>query len=203
MTRIAESEAGVAGVDEAGRGPLAGPVVAAAVVLDPRRPIPGLADSKRLSPARRDWLAGEIRAHAVAWAVCHAPPAVIDRDNILQASLQAMTDAIARLATRPRAVRVDGSHCPRCPYPTTAVVGGDRSETAIAAASILAKVERDQYMVAQAALHPGYGFDRHKGYGTREHRAALQTLGPCPLHRHSFAPVRAAAGAVSNEDNCS
>lgn len=192
MTLIAETEPGVAGVDEAGRGPLAGPVVAAAVLLDPDRPIAGLADSKRLSPVRREALAATIRERALAWASAHADAAEIDRDNILVATMAAMARAVARLEPEPKRVEVDGSRLPPLALPATAIVGGDRARTAIAAASILAKVERDAYMLEQAAIFPEYGFEQHKGYGTAAHRDALARCGPCPLHRRSFAPVRAA-----------
>ncbi len=195
MTPIAETEANVAGVDEAGRGPLAGPVVAAAVVLDPRRPVPGLADSKRLSPSRREHLAAAIRASASSAAVVYATPAEIDERDVLQATLSAMQRAVAALARVPTRVLVDGRECPPLAMPAESLVGGDGRETAIAAASILAKVERDRYMVAQEAHYPGYGFARHKGYGTRAHIEALQRLGPCPLHRRSFKPVREALAA--------
>lgn len=193
MTGITETEAGTAGVDEAGRGPLAGPVVVAAVLLDPHEPIAGLADSKRLSASRRAVLAAEIRARALSWATVHAGVAEIDRMNVLQATLAAMQRAVAALRPEPGGVLIDGDRCPPLAVPVRAVVGGDGRETAIAAASILAKVERDQWMIAQAGEYPAYGFDRHKGYGTRAHLEALAQLGPCPLHRYSFAPVRAAA----------
>jgi len=195
MTLIAETEPGVAGVDEAGRGPLAGPVVAAAVLLDPARPIAGLADSKRLSSSRREALAETIRERALAWASAHADAAEIDRDNILVATMAAMARAVARLEPAPERVEVDGNRLPPLALPATAIVGGDRARTAIAAASILAKVERDAYMLEQAAIFPEYGFEQHKGYGTAAHRDALARCGPCPLHRRSFAPVRAALHA--------
>jgi ribonuclease HII len=194
MTFIAETEPGVAGVDEAGRGPLAGPVVAAAVLLDPAHPVPGLADSKRLSPPRREALARSIRERALAWATAHADVAEIDRDNVLAATLAAMARAVAALDPGPERVEVDGNRLPPLAMPATAIVGGDGLRTAIAAASILAKVERDAYMLEQAAIFPEYGFDQHKGYGTSAHRAALARFGPCPLHRRSFAPVRAVLG---------
>lgn len=190
MTPIAESEAGTAGVDEAGRGPLAGPVVAAAVLLDPGRPVPGLRDSKRLGPARRVELAALVRAGALAWATAHATAQEVDRMNILEATLATMARAVGKLRPVPQRILVDGNRCPAVDMPAAAIVGGDRREAAIAAASILAKVERDAYMVAQARIHPGYGFERHKGYGTRAHLEALARLGPCSLHRRSFAPVR-------------
>lgn len=186
---------GVAGVDEVGRGPLAGPVVTAAVVLDPRRPVAGLADSKALSPERRSRLAIEIRAHAAAWALGRAEVEEIDRLNILQATLLAMQRAVAALAVAPRAVLIDGNRCPELPCPARAVVGGDRCVPQISAASILAKVARDAEMVELDVLYPGYGFAAHKGYPTRTHLQALQRLGASPIHRRSFAPVRALQAA--------
>jgi ribonuclease HII len=179
----------VAGVDEVGRGPLAGPVVTAAVILDPRRPIAGLRDSKVLSPGRREALAGLIRERALAWALGRAEVEEIDRINILRAALLAMARAVAALPVRPARVLVDGDRCPDLPCPAQAVVGGDASVPAVAAASILAKVARDQEMVALDARYPGYGLARHKGYPTREHLDALARLGPSPVHRRSFAPV--------------
>jgi len=182
---------GVAGVDEAGRGPLAGPVVAAAVMLDPARPVAGLDDSKRLSARRRECLADEIRGSALSYAVIAVEPAEIDRINILQASLLAMQRAVAALDGAPDEVLVDGNRCPELTVRARAIVGGDGLEPAIAAASILAKVERDRLMCALDGVHPGYDFASHKGYGTRAHLDALQRLGPCKAHRRSFAPVRA------------
>jgi len=189
---VVEAERYIAGCDEAGRGPLAGPVVAAAVILDPDRPIPGLADSKQLSEKRREILAAEIRAKALAWALGRAEVAEIDALNILRASLLAMQRAVAALPVAPAQVLVDGQHCPALPCPVQAIVGGDATAPAISAASILAKVARDREMVALHARYPDYDFDRHKGYPTAAHRAALQAHGPCPAHRRSFAPVRAA-----------
>lgn len=180
----------IAGVDEAGRGPLAGPVVAAAVMLDPGRPVSGLADSKRLSARRRAALAVEVRARARAVAVAAVEADEIDRLNVLQATLAAMRQAVAALAPAPRAVLVDGNRCPELEVPARAIVGGDALEPAIAAASIVAKVERDRIMTALDGVHPGYGFGAHKGYGTRAHLEALRRLGPCAAHRRSFAPVR-------------
>lgn len=185
----------VAGVDEAGRGPLAGPVVAAAVILDPARPVAGLADSKTLSAARRESLAGAIRARACAWAVAWADAAEIDRLNILEASCLAMRRAILGLPAWPAAVEVDGNRLPDLEFPAgrltgTAVVGGDASVAAISAASILAKVVRDRRMAHFDRLYPQYGFARHKGYGTAEHRESLARHGPCPQHRRSFRPLR-------------
>lgn len=185
----------LAGVDEAGRGPLAGPVVAAAVVLNPARRIVGLDDSKRLSAARRVQLATQIRTQAAAWAVAWAQPDEIDRLNILQATMLAMTRAILGLGFTPKRVLIDGNRCPNVDDPECeliAVIGGDALEPAISAASILAKVHRDACMVELDARYPGYGFAAHKGYPTAAHRAALMTLGPSDVHRRSFAPVRAA-----------
>jgi ribonuclease HII len=179
-------------VDEAGRGPLAGPVIAAAVILDPALPIAGLADSKQLSAARREQLAAEIRAHALAWALGRADVAEIDRINILQASLLAMRRAVENLRIAPDQALVDGKHCPPgllCPC--QAIVKGDATVPAISAASILAKVARDAELCALHDRYPAYGFARHKGYPTLAHREALNRLGPCPEHRRSFAPVAA------------
>jgi ribonuclease HII len=182
-------------VDEAGRGPLAGPVVAAAVILDPRRPIRGLRDSKELAPEVRERLAASIRVRAAAWAVGWADAAEIDVLNILQASLLAMRRALLGLPMAPRRVCVDGNRCPgqsllgfECEV--VAIVGGDARVGEISAASILAKTCRDAYMTRMAALYPEYGFERHKGYPTEEHFASLARIGPCRLHRHSFAPLR-------------
>lgn len=181
------------GVDEAGRGPLAGCVFAAAVILDPARPVEGLADSKVLAAARRDDLAVAIRGNALAWAVAFATPGEIDEINILQASLLAMSRAIAGLAVDPEEVAVDGLHVPRgVAVACRAIVKGDRLVPAISAASILAKTARDAQMVEMESRHPGYGFARHKGYPTPEHLEALSRLGPCEIHRRSFAPVRLA-----------
>ena len=182
----------VCGLDEVGRGPLAGPVVAAAVVLDPARPIDGLADSKTLTPARREALAAEIRAHALAWALGRAEVEEIDRINILQASLAAMRRAAEALPIEVDHALVDGNRIPDgLPCSAEAIVGGDGREPAIAAASIIAKVSRDQEMVALDRRYPGYGFASHKGYPTRAHLEALRTLGACPIHRRGFAPVKA------------
>lgn len=181
----------VAGVDEAGRGPLAGPVSAAAVILDPARPIQGLDDSKKLTPARRDALDLEIREHALAWAVAWASAEEIDRINILQASMLAMQRAVAALSIRPRRVLVDGNRCPDVGCEARAVIGGDGLVPSIGAASILAKVARDRLMCELDRTFPGYGFAGHKGYPTRAHIEALRRLGPCPEHRRSFGPVRA------------
>lgn len=182
----------VAGVDEAGRGPLAGPVVAAAVILDPAVRIVGLDDSKRLSPQRRVELDLEIRERAAGYAVARADVDVIDAINILQATMQAMREAVARLDPAPDLVLVDGNRCPDVPCPVRAVVGGDATVAAIGAASILAKVARDREMIEMDRRYPEYGLARHKGYGTRAHRDALLRLGPSPIHRLSFAPVKSA-----------
>ena len=178
------------GVDEAGRGPLAGPVFAAAVILDPARPVAGLADSKKLTAIRREALAVEIKARALAWGVASAGVEEIDALNILQASLLAMRRAVEKLAIAPAEVWVDGLHCPRLAVPVRAIVGGDATRANIAAASILAKVARDAEMVSLHRAHPAYGFDRHKGYPTEAHLAALRAHGVCAAHRRSFAPVR-------------
>jgi len=179
-----------AGVDEAGRGPLAGPVVAAAVILDPQRPIEGLADSKVLSPLRREVLARLIREHALCWGLGRAETQEIDRLNILQASLLAMQRAVEALGRIPELVLVDGDRAPPLAYPVQTIVRGDATVQAISAASILAKVARDAEMSALDARYPGYAFARHKGYPTREHLLALDRLGVSPVHRLSFAPVR-------------
>jgi ribonuclease HII len=181
---------GLAGVDEVGRGPLAGDVVAAAVILDPADPIAGLNDSKKLTAERRELLAIEIRSRAVAWALGRASVAEIDSLNILQASLLAMHRAVDALDREPVMVLVDGNRLPRWPYRSEPVVGGDGRVPAIAAASILAKVQRDAEMVALEDAFPGYGLARHKGYPTREHLEALKRLGVTPMHRRSFGPVR-------------
>lgn len=183
----------IAGVDEAGRGPLAGPVVAAAVILDPVRPIPGLADSKTLTAARREQLAAQIHDRAIAVTISVIGPATIDRINILQATLEAMREATEQLSPEPLLVRVDGNRAPRVRLPVQTVVGGDRSDRAISAASIIAKTHRDALMLALHAEYPEYGFDRHKGYGTAAHLEALDRLGPTPAHRQSFRPVRQAS----------
>jgi ribonuclease HII len=179
----------VAGVDEAGRGPLAGPVYAAAVILDPARPIAGLADSKTLTAQRREELAAIIREDSRAWAVACASVAEIDSLNILQASLLAMQRAVAGLTVAPHLALVDGNQSPRLACAVRTVVRGDATEPAISAASILAKVSRDSEMLRLDQLYPRYGFARHKGYPTAEHRAALRQLGPSPAHRRSFRPV--------------
>lgn len=180
----------ICGVDEAGRGPLAGAVFAAAVILDKNRPIRGLADSKILPEERRRILAERIKARAVAWAVARAEVEEIDCLNILQATLLAMKRAIESLHIEPREVLVDGLFCPQVKFFSRAVVGGDARIREISAASILAKTERDAYMVELHARYPNYGFDRHKGYGTPEHLRALEEFGCCDIHRKTFAPVR-------------
>jgi ribonuclease HII len=179
------------GVDEAGRGPLAGPVYAAAVVLDPRRPVAGLADSKKLSARRREALALAIRGQALAWAVAEASVEEIDRLNILRATLLAMKRAVEGLGIVPGEVLVDGTHCPQLAVTARAVVGGDALVPEISAASILAKTERDAAMLALHRAFPQYGFDRHKGYPTGEHIAALRIHGASEAHRRSFGPVKA------------
>ena len=180
----------VAGVDEAGRGPLAGPVVAAAVILDPQVRIDGLADSKTLTAKRRESLAEQIREHAAAWCIAEASVEEIDSINILQASMLAMQRAIAGLAVTPSMALIDGNRCPVLAIPSQALVKGDQRVAEISAASILAKVERDRQMVALHQEYPVFGFDRHKGYPTRAHFAALDAHGVLPVHRRSFAPVR-------------
>ncbi len=181
----------VCGIDEAGRGPLAGPVVAAAVILDPARPIVGLNDSKKLSEKKRLVLAGEIKEKAVAWGIAWATVEEIDSLNILQATLLAMQRAVARLGAMPAAALVDGNVCPTLNCPATAVVKGDGSVAPIAAASILAKTSRDAEMMRLHALYPDYGLGTHMGYPTAMHLAALRTHGATPIHRRSYAPVRA------------
>jgi ribonuclease HII len=181
---------GLCGVDEAGRGPLAGPVVAAAVMLDPARPIDGLRDSKKLSARARERLADAIRARAAAWCVAEASVAEIDKLNILHATMLAMQRAVAGLARAPDDVWVDGNRCPDWAWRSQAVVGGDGKVAAIAAASILAKTARDAFMCRLHEEFPAYGFAQHMGYGTAAHLAALQAHGACPQHRRSFAPVK-------------
>jgi ribonuclease HII len=180
----------VCGVDEAGRGPLAGAVFAAAVILDAGKPIKGLADSKKLSEKKRDELALLIKERALAWCVAQASVEEIDTINILRASLLAMKRAIEGLKTMPHEVLVDGLHCPETHLPSRAIVQGDSSVEAISAASILAKTARDADMLRLHAIYPHYGFDRHKGYPVPAHLAALSMHGVTPEHRRSFAPVR-------------
>ena len=179
----------VCGIDEAGRGPLAGSVVAAAVILDPARPIPGLNDSKKLSEKKRDALAILIRERAVAWCVASASVEEIDQLNILHATMLAMQRAVAGLNVRPTSAMVDGNRCPILDIPAEAVVKGDGKIASIAAASILAKTVRDAEMLALHAQYPQYGFDRHMGYPTAAHFAALEAHGASPVHRKSFGPV--------------
>jgi len=181
----------VCGVDEAGRGPLAGPVVAAAVILDPARPIMGLADSKQLSARKREGLAQHICSYARSWAVASASVEEIDALNILRATLLAMSRAVKALTIGPELVLVDGTHCPAFDCPARVVVRGDESVPEISAASILAKVARDAEMLELHQLHPEYGFDQHKGYPTVAHLAALRVHGVSKVHRRSFGPVRA------------
>jgi ribonuclease HII len=181
---------GLCGVDEAGRGPLAGPVTAAAVMLDPGRPIDGLRDSKKLSAAARERLADEIRECAVAWCVAEASVEEIDHLNILHATLLAMQRAVAGLGRAPDDVWVDGNRCPNWSWRSQAVVKGDDKVAAIAAASILAKTSRDQFMCRLHDDYPAYGFAQHMGYGTAAHLAALKAHGACPHHRRSFGPVK-------------
>lgn len=180
----------ICGVDEAGRGPLAGPVYAAAVILDPRYPIAGLADSKKLSEKRRNHLAQQIRQLALSWAIAEASVEEIDTFNILQASLLAMRRAVEALSLRPTEVLVDGLHCPHTGLPSRAIVKGDNSVAEISAASILAKTARDNTMMALHECYPQYGFDIHKGYPTAAHLAALRLHGISPIHRKSYRPVK-------------
>lgn len=184
----------VCGVDEAGRGPLAGPVFAAAVILDPARPIEGLADSKKLSERSRERLALEIRGRALAFGVAFASVEEIDEINILQATLLAMRRAVEALQVQPAEALIDGNRCPPLAIPARAIVRGDATEPAISAASILAKTARDAEMRRIHEAFPQYALDRHKGYDTAAHRAALNLHGPAPFHRKTFAPVRALLG---------
>ncbi len=192
----ADGDPFVCGIDEAGRGPLAGPVFAAAVILSPSRPIAGLRDSKRLTARTRDALALEIRERALAWAIAEASVDEIDRLNILQATLLAMRRAVEGLGRAPTRARVDGNRAPTLSCPVQTIVGGDDLDPAIAAASILAKTSRDRLMDDYDGRFPQYGFLRHKGYGTREHLVALDCHGPCEIHRRSFAPVRLVIGRL-------
>jgi ribonuclease HII len=180
----------VAGVDEAGRGPLAGPVVAGAVILDPENPINGLMDSKRLTALRRDVLYEEIREKALAWAVGHADVEEIDRINILQATMLAMQRAVEALQIVPDHALVDGNRRPDLGCPVQAIVRGDSRVAAISAASIMAKVTRDREMLSLDVIYPGYGLAQHKGYPSKAHIEALENLGVTPIHRRSYAPVR-------------
>ena len=197
QSQLFVTESPVAGVDEAGRGPLAGPVVAAAVILDPARPVTGLADSKALSAQQRETLATDIRQSALAWSVGWADRAEIDALNILAATMLAMRRAIIGLRLVPATVLVDGNRLPNLRFNDRfiqgeAIVGGDRKIESISAASIVAKTTRDRFMIDMDELYPDYGFAKHKGYGTELHRQHLQEFGPCELHRRSFAPVRLA-----------
>ncbi|MEO1101330.1 MAG: ribonuclease HII [Pseudomonadota bacterium] len=186
------------GIDEAGRGPWAGPVTAAAVILDPAQTIDGLTDSKKLTEKRREALEPLIKTHALAWCVAHASVEEIDRLNIREATFLAMTRAANGLSTAPALALVDGNALPRdLPCPARAIIKGDLTEPAISAASILAKTERDRLMRELDIAHPGYGFASHKGYGAAAHSEALTRLGPCPIHRMSFAPVRKAAASAA------
>ncbi|MBD3670714.1 MAG: ribonuclease HII [Gammaproteobacteria bacterium] len=180
----------VAGVDEVGRGPLAGPVVAAAVILDPSRPIAGLTDSKKLTERRREALYEEIQAKALAWAIGRAEVGEIDRINILQASLLAMSRAVEGLEPAPQHALVDGNKIPTLPCSAEAIIKGDLTEPCISAASILAKVTRDREMVEMDSRYPGYGLASHKGYPSKQHLLALEELGVSQIHRRSFAPVK-------------
>jgi ribonuclease HII len=196
QAKLFQSDGILAGLDEAGRGPLAGPVVASAVVLDPRSPVEGLADSKKLTAIRRDNLAIEIKSHAIAWSVAWADPAEIDAINILAATMLAMRRAILGLSLIPDRVLIDGNRLPDLRFDQhliegEAIVGGDDTISAISAASIIAKTTRDRMMVALDKIYPRYEFARHKGYGTEVHREKLREFGPCSLHRRTFAPVRA------------
>jgi ribonuclease HII len=183
----------IAGIDEVGRGPLAGPVVAGAVILPGGVWLPGLNDSKRLSPGRRTELAALIKERALAWAVAEVSVAYIDQYNIRQAALEAMRRCVRGLAVTPDYLLVDVMMIPQLAIPQTSLIRGDSRSASIAAASILAKAARDELMERFDPVYPGYGFGRHKGYGTPEHLAALARLGPCPIHRYSFAPVRESA----------
>jgi len=188
----------ICGVDEAGRGPWAGPVTAAAVILDPENTISGLTDSKKLSEKKRLARESEIKAKALAWAVCHVEAERIDQINIREATFEAMRGAVQSLALKPSLILIDGNALPRAlPCPARAIVKGDLTEPAISAASILAKTARDRLMLQYDDRFPGYGFGGHKGYGTSAHAEALTRLGPCAQHRMSFAPVRKAAGRAA------
>lgn len=180
----------IAGVDEVGRGPLAGPVVAAAVILDPNQPIDGLADSKKLTEKKREQLAIEIQAKALAWCIARAEVEEIDTINILQASLLAMKRAVEGLNVSPSLALIDGNKLPDLTCEMEAIIKGDSKEACISAASIIAKVARDNEMVEMDKLYPGYGFAQHKGYPTKRHRQAIEELGVTPIHRTSYAPVQ-------------
>ena len=182
----------IAGVDEVGRGPLAGPVVTAAVILDPDRPIDGLTDSKKLSEAQREQLAVEIRSKAICWALGRAEVEEIDRINILQATMLAMQRAVSSLQEQPQYIVVDGNRCPKFHCPAEAIIKGDLTVAEISAASIVAKVSRDHEMGQLSLQYPGYGLEKHKGYPTKAHIEAITRLGVTPIHRRSYAPVRKA-----------
>ena len=186
----------IVGVDEVGRGPLAGAVVTAAVILDPNKPIVGLADSKKLTAKQRERLEPLIKEHALAWAIGRAEPEEIDQINILQATLLAMKRAVEGLSIMPTEALVDGNQAPDLNCPVTTVIKGDQSEPAIAAASIIAKVARDSEMVEMEAKYPGYGFAKHKGYPTQQHQQAFMELGVTDIHRRSFKPVQIALQQV-------
>jgi ribonuclease HII len=189
----------VCGVDEAGRGPLAGPVFAAAVILDPDHPIAGLRDSKKLTEARRDALAIEIKAHALSWCIAQSSEEEIDRLNILQATMLAMRRAVEGLDRQPTLALIDGNRCPVMPVRSEAIVQGDDKVTAISAASILAKTARDAALMVLHAQYPQYAFDQHKGYPTALHLERLQLHGVSPVHRTSYAPVRALLGTAATK----
>jgi len=190
----------IAGVDEAGRGPLAGAVIAGAVILDPKRPIEGLNDSKKLSEKKRNSLEVLIKQRAIAWAIGRAEVAEIDHLNILQASLLAMQRAVLALDPTPNAVEVDGNKCPDLIMPVSAIIGGDGLVPSIGAASILAKVARDREIIALDAVYPGYGLAQHKGYPTKAHLEAIHLLGVTPIHRTSFRPVKRVIELQKNID---
>lgn len=190
LFRFEETVSIIAGVDEVGRGPLIGSVVAAACILPVEYDLPGLTDSKKISETKRADLAMAIKSQAVAWSIAEASPKEIDQINILQASLLAMKRAVENLSTQPELVLVDGNKLPKWHYSARAIVGGDGIEPAISAASIIAKVYRDEDMIALSKKHPEYGFEKHKGYPTKQHMQALEAFGVLPDHRASFAPVK-------------
>lgn len=200
FTCIPDVAGQIAGVDEAGRGPLAGPVYAAAVILDPARPIEGLADSKKLTARRREQLALQIQAQALAWHIASADVAEIDNLNILQATMLAMQRAVQGLAVQPSLALIDGNRAPKLACQVQTIVKGDALVQAISAASILAKTARDAYLLTLHQQYPQYEFDRHKGYGTALHLARLSEHGPCPAHRTSFAPVRNCLSPSAGQD---
>ena len=190
----------IAGVDEAGRGPLAGAVYAAAVILDPNEPIEGLRDSKKLTEKERERLAVEIKEKAIAWSVADATVEEIEEMNILKATMLAMRRAVLGLAVEPKLVLVDGNRLPELPYPANAIVKGDDKIAAISAASIIAKTTRDHRMMELEELYPGYGFAKHKGYGVKEHIDAIKRLGVCPEHRKTFEPIASILGVASAKE---